>query len=441
VTQDNSLKDLLRTQLSGQLHRRLFVGFSGGLDSTVLLHVAAAVTPGVTAIHVDHGLHPDSACWEKCCGEICLQLGVRMMSERANPADDSEAAARAARYAVFDDLLGVNDLLLLGHHQGDQAETVLLRVVQGRAPLGMLPARRLSGGARILRPWMTTPRATLLRYARQAGLDWMEDPSNASLDYDRNFLRQEIMPRLVGRWPEATRNLARSAATQSVRDALLDYLADAGLRDSASDDSGSGTGREARVANRELDLRRFPVELPATMLRLWLRSLGEFLVTDSALAEFARQFEAGSEAKPRLVLKYGVLRRHNGRAVYSPPEFKLRPSYHLQPPGVLKLPHGKLSAVPDSTGFHAPGVLEVRFRRGGERLRATGKTRSVKKLLHAAGVPAWQRPTWPMVYSENVLLSVPGIATADTPAKEPRWCLTWQGAAPSSPANSPEADW
>ena len=423
-----SLEERLRAQLAEFAYRRLFVGFSGGLDSTVLLHVSRAVQAGVTALHVDHGLHPDAGQWAGRCAEFCRRLGVDFLSRRADPEDGSEAGARAARYAVFESLLDIDDLLLLGHHTDDQAETVLLRLVQGRAPLGMPRTRRLECGARILRPWLATPRNDLLRHARACGLDWVEDPANDRVEFDRNFLRREIVPRLTGRWPQAAKTIAASAATQSARDALLDHLADSVFPASRSGDSADGApaSRTTPHDERQLALQDFPVDLRAPVLRLWLQSLGEFSAADSALAEFARQFDAPPDAQPRLALEHGVLRRHGARAVYTGPDVELRSSYRLDPPGVLALPHGTLSVERHAGGFHAAGALEVRFRRGGERLRSDGRTRSVKKLLHASGIPPWQRRTWPLVYCGDALLAIPGVATADSPREEPRWRVSWR---------------
>lgn len=432
-----NLEEKLRSQLAEFPYRRLYVGFSGGLDSTVLLHVGRAVQADVTALHVNHGLQPDAVRWEAHCGEYCGQLGVRFVSRRADPGGGSEAVARDARYAVFDKLLDVGDLLLLGHHRDDQAETALMRLVQGRAPLGMPRTRRLHGGARILRPWLATPREDLLRHAREAGLGWIEDPSNARVDHDRNFLRREIVPRLAGRWPDVGKNMAASAAMQFARDALLDYLAgsvssaggtgDSVAGDAAASDAAAGAPMAGakRNGDGQLSLRETPRELRVPVLRLWLHGLGEFSAAGSALAEFARQFDAPPDAHPRLELQHGVLRRHGEKAVYTGPDFQLRPGYRLDLPGVLALPHGNLAAERHATGFHAAGPLDVRFRRGGERLRSHGRTRSVKKLLHGAGIPPWQRRTWPLVYSGDTLVCIPGVATADSPDGDPRWRVTW----------------
>ena len=177
----------MRLELEEFPHRRLYVGFSGGLDSTVLLHVSFALRPDLTAVHVNHGLHAQADAWESRCDEACGGLGAAFVIRRVAVGGGSEADAREARYAVFESVLGAGDLLLLGHHRDDQAETVLLRLVQGRAPLGMPRSRKLTGGGRLLRPWLSTPRVDLLRFARAAGLEWIDDPTNSEVDFDRKL--------------------------------------------------------------------------------------------------------------------------------------------------------------------------------------------------------------------------------------------------------------
>lgn len=407
----------LRAQLERLPCRRLLVGFSGGLDSTALLHVAAGLDSGLTALHINHGLHPEADAWESHCAAFCRRLGARFLSRPAQPAGKREADARAARYQAFNGLLQAEDLLLLAHHRDDQAETVLLRLLQGRGGLGMPRTRRLHCGARILRPWLEAPRSDLLAYARQANLHWLEDPANADRAHDRNFLRHEILPQLIARWPGADAALAAGADVQQARDALLAYLLD----------PVRGDAPPAADAC-EIDLAAFPEELRATALRLWLGGLGEFGAAHAALAEFARQLDAPADAQPELKLTRGALRRRRNRVCYIQTALNIQPSYPLDPPGELNLPQGQLiaAAAGEGGGFHAPGPLEIRFRQGGERLLCRGKSRSVKKLLQAAGIPPWERKTHPLVYGNGQLLALPGIAVADTPNQEPRWQVQWR---------------
>ncbi len=190
----------------------LAIAFSGGLDSTVLLHLAAAEPAlrarGLRALHVDHGLHPDSARWAEACGETCAALGVAFELRRVavhDHGDGLEAAARAARHGAFLDSQREGELIALAHHRDDQAETFLLRASAwfraGWLGCDAAVARLRTG--RHWRPLLDIPRSALLAYARQHGLEWLEDPSNADIHHDRNFLRARIMPLLRERWPHA----------------------------------------------------------------------------------------------------------------------------------------------------------------------------------------------------------------------------------------------
>ena len=107
----------------------LYVGYSGGLDSTVLLHAVNRRYPGrVVALHVNHGLHTDAGLWQRHCAGACRDWQIELRSREVSiPGGNLEAAARAARYGYFAEVLGPADVLLLAHHQDDQAETVLLR--------------------------------------------------------------------------------------------------------------------------------------------------------------------------------------------------------------------------------------------------------------------------------------------------------------------------
>ncbi len=346
------LGQVLKEQLAALSYRRLFVGFSGGLDSSVLLHVAVALNLRPAAIHINHGLHPRADAWERHCGAVCGRLGVEFASRRVSAAG-GEGGFRAARYDAFDALLGEGDLLLLGHHRNDQAETVLMRLVRSRSPLAMPRTRRLGGGGRTLKPWLSLTRDDLLRHARAAALDWIDDPSNDEVAFDRNYLRHRVLPVLAERWPDVDRALAAFGEAQAVRDALLTHLIlmSGSMSQLAGDDPGGhryaepgadtqSTGESHRAADRlednwphakgrpQIALRAFPGELRLAVLRLWLRGLGEFSVTDRALAEFVRQLDSPADRKPSLSLRHGALRRYRSHVVYD--ERVGHPSVHIE---------------------------------------------------------------------------------------------------------------
>ena len=197
------------------------VALSGGLDSTVL--AAALAAPGAgrertpRAIHVDHGLHPDSPQWSAHCRGLAERLGVpcEIAAVDARPAagESPEAAARAARYAALAARLQPGEVLLTAHHGDDQLETVLLQWLRGgglSAVAGMRPVTPFAAGW-LARPLLGFTRAELEAWARAQGLAWLEDPSNADRRFDRNYLRIEILPRLRARWPAAAVTVARVA--------------------------------------------------------------------------------------------------------------------------------------------------------------------------------------------------------------------------------------
>ena len=225
-------RDLLETiepllSLLGQ--RNFLVAYSGGLDSHVLLHLMSRIPDiAVRAVHIDHGLQDVSPWWSRHCRDICSDLGVpleRLSLKLEVPSGQSvEAYARSKRYAAFDGLLEPDEVLLTGHHQNDQAETLLIQLLRGAGGAGLASMPMISGFAQgqHLRPLLNTPREQLEAYADHHNLNFVEDTSNADLRFDRNFLRHQILPQLKERWPGSVQTLSRAAMLQGETQRLLD---------------------------------------------------------------------------------------------------------------------------------------------------------------------------------------------------------------------------
>lgn len=288
-----------------------YVGLSGGMDSTVLLHGMVQLREryrardaefAVSALHLNHGLQADADRWQQHCAALCQSLAVPLVAQTLAPGQlraaggSLEAAARAARYDFFATQLPAGALLLLAHHADDQAETVLLRLVQGRGLLPMPQTRPLAQAA-LWRPLLSLPRAALTAYASEHDLQWLEDPSNADEQMDRNFLRQRVLPELQARWPGLAANLRRVADTAAGQNAALDAVLAGQLR---------------------LPIALCQSPEGASIVRSWLGQFSEYEVTDRAIREFVRQLGSNSDRKPQLTLARGTLVRVKNEVCYQP---------------------------------------------------------------------------------------------------------------------------
>lgn len=379
----------------------VLVGFSGGLDSSVLLHLLAGDPArrrhGLRALHVHHGLHPDADHWATHCEAACRALDIPLQVVRVQVDRQSgrgpEAAARDARHAAFADALGTSEVLALAHHRDDQAETFLLRALRGSGVQGlgaMRPVRRFARGW-LWRPLLDVPRRELLEHARRQGMHWIEDPSNADDALDRNFLRRQVLPLLATRWPHAEAMLARSATLAAEADDLLAEgdaraLADAGTLDPA--------------VLRIDALRPLPPARRARVLRAWIRTLGLPPLPGNGVDQLEALLQATRPDTDARFDWHGARIEHwRGLLRGGPITPPLPADFSIQWDGVdpLPLPDGGCLSLLGDARFDAP--LQVHARRGGERIRLPGRTHShaLKQVLQDLGIPAWERRQLPVL--------------------------------------------
>lgn len=408
---------------------RAWIAFSGGLDSTVLLHALASVRERlpctIRAVHVDHRLQPASTDWVRHCDRFCRELNLcfTALTVAASPArsESPEAQARAARYRALAELLSHQDLVLTAHHQDDQAETLLLALLRGGGVHGLaaMPTVTRLGDGRLVRPLLAYARADLERYAEQHRLNWIDDPSNASLDYDRNRLRRQVIPLLRRRWPAVARTLARSAAHCAEAARVVDQAA-ANLLEQLCDDGATLPIPE---------LRSLTPELRRATLRYWLRRRA-LPVPDSVHLKRVEREVLGARADADPLVAWGgcEIRRYRTR-LYALHPLPPRPGAG---PGIrwigqeLALPQGLgrlqwRGPVSDDNEERHPVV--VRFGLAGVRLRARpgGHRRPLKKLFQEAGIPPWLRPYVPLIFADGTLIAIAGVTPpADTGGPEPR---------------------
>lgn len=426
---------------------RYVLALSGGLDSTVLLHLLAGTRDlhdvPVDAVHVDHGLHDDSGRWAAAACAHARSLGIACRVIRADVGRDGgpEAAARDARYAALRTTMRAGDWLLSAHHRDDQAETLLLNLMRGSGPEGLaaMPPCRPFGPGHLVRPLLTITRDELSAYAAAEGLSWTDDPSNRDTVFDRNYLRREVLPVLARRWPDSAARIARSAAHLGDIGELLHDVADHDLaamsavsgRLPVSGVRALGRERQAQVLRRAVDRAGLP--------KLTARALRE--IVTSLLA-------ARDDASPVVHWAGAECRRYRDTlylaTVPAEPAFD---GLELAPDAPVSLGpgYGTLSlTLQPGTGLdpdRAAGGLVLRRRTGGEEIKPFGQrhTRKLKKLLQEHGVLPWRRDTLPLVYAGERLVAVGDLWIAADAVAAPGLALRWDGAPDyrESPAGGP----
>jgi tRNA(Ile)-lysidine synthase len=398
---------------------RFWVAYSGGLDSHVLLHLCARLRGSAgldfRAVHVHHGLQTQADAWSEHCAKVCEQLGLPHLGlkidARAKPGESPEEAARRARYAAIKAQMAAGDILLTAQHRDDQAETLLLQLLRGAglAGLAAMPERAPLEPGFLLRPLLGFSRAELKAYALEQRLDWIEDPSNQDGAYDRNFLRNDIIPRLEQRWPGLKKALARSAGHCAEAQRQLGDLAADLCRAALNPD-----GRSLSVAR----LRGFKEADRRLVLREWMRAQG-FRMPSQAVVERILQeaLPARQDKTPKVAWREGEVRRYRDGLHLLPPLPAFDASVALDWDGLapLRLPggNGTLSATPGAASGIAlehwrAGLTRVGYRQGGERCRLPGRagTHELKKLFQEKGVPPWLRERAPLVFIGGELAAV-----------------------------------
>nr|WP_067292966.1 tRNA lysidine(34) synthetase TilS [Marinobacterium profundum] len=412
-------------QLAEQHHvRRWLIAYSGGLDSRVLVELAARVLDPsrILLLHVNHKLQAESDAWAAHCVAQARALGLAIQVLEVAPASASEADARDARYDAFIRQLRPGDLLLQGHHSDDQAETLLLRLMRGAGPKGLagMPRQRALGEAQLLRPLLDVRRAELERWAREQRLSWVEDPSNSAVDYDRNFIRHRVMAPLIERWPGVQTRMGLSAGLLDESVGLLEEL--------ARDDLAACWGSQGGLTGKALSVLSPPRQ--RNLLRHWLAVSSGVTINGSLLARIEQEvLQAGPDRQPELSVGSYKLRRYRGD-LFLLAQSQAASAEKLAQirlvPGDMALPHGRLSIVTARADesvipAHQTSVLRtlaglaLRYRREGERCRPLGRSGShpLKKLFQEYQVLPWLRDTWPLLVCDDEIVAVPGLWVCD----------------------------
>jgi len=432
-----SLPDLLNQSLAalpaGVAEQGIAIAYSGGLDSSALLHALQA--QGISklhAFHIHHGLSPNADAWESHCAAECARQGITFAARKVSLQADgkgTEASARYARYAALGSLCwehGIS-LLLTAHHQDDQAETVLLQLLRGAGPAGLSGMDAFNHAPELLqnetlllaRPLLQASRAQLDAYVREHAIAHIEDESNSDPRYARNALRHGVMPLLAESFPGFQERFARSASHAQSAQRLLTELAEADLQAIQQGDSIDLTALAALSKDRR-----------ANVLRHWFGVRQIRIPSAAWLAEMQEQaLTAREDANLKVSHPDCEVRRHRGRLHLAPKlrelegtredQFDDKPGQHFRWSGEASLPFPAYGGVLHfdraeeglDPAWLQDQLLTIEFRRGGERLKPARNrpTRNLKHHYQALGVPAWERERAPVVSIPGQVLFAHGI--------------------------------
>ncbi len=418
---------------------RVFVAYSGGLDSQTLLHLVGQVVPKkqLFALHVNHGLSENADKWQAHCQKRCDDFGVNFKAVTVSvveQGDGPEAAARKARYLALEKFLESGDMLLMAHHQDDQIETFLLRLLRGSGIDGLsaMESHRNFGAGLLGRPLLNHTRAELLDYAEEQGIAWVEDESNLDPRFDRNYLRHDLFPIIEKRWPMYRKTIARSIQHIQQVSQGLNLRFDPLLKDRLTFQGGL----------KVVGFEELTHEDASGLVRHWLKHLGLQLPSEKRLNQvLSGLIQAKPDATPEVKISNYSIRRYQS-AIFAVPRL---PAIHDQWQDFTLIPDQPLSIPGCGTIALKPAIadkepcliserclpLKIRFRIGGETMHPAGRSgsRDLKRLFQEYRLEPWWRDRLPLVYSNGQAAAAGHLFVCEGFQAHPGeagYALTWE---------------
>jgi len=372
------------------IDKNIVIALSGGIDSVVLLHFLNSHYPGnIRAIHINHNLSKHSKDWSLFCKELCHKQDIEFKSIDINIKTSSnvEENARKKRYNSLKSELSKNEVLCTAHHQEDQSETFLLQLFRGSGVAGLasMPKMKSFADTFLYRPFLNISKQLIVDYATKYNLDWVEDDSNINLNFKRNLLRLEFIPKLESGFEGVIKNISRSAYHQSEALKLINDLAKIDIE------------KFNLVINHKiqvLSLIQLPERRVANVLRYYIAQRGFLMPSNKVLTELISVLRAKDDAK--VILKWHLyeVRRYDNELYF----FDGEPDRSNEDCPLF-------NKLKDQTNF------TIRFRQDGQRVRLKGKkhSSSLKKILQSANIPPWERDKLRMYYINDTLVGMESI--------------------------------
>lgn len=431
------------------------VALSGGVDSVVLLHLCLQQAQQgkikkLRAIHINHNLNQAADEWADFCQKLCKQWSIPLYTKKVQLPDarrkGTERIAREARYQIFAEYLHEGEYLFQGHHQNDQAETVLFRMLRGSDPYGLsaIPQQRQLGQGLLFRPLFASSRPMILEYAEKHHLTWVNDDSNSDTYYARNFIRQRVIPLLQERWPTTVKSLAEVAAQCSSYQTILDEVAQEDLQKVEQIIALPLLGKRRSLCCDAL--KQLSFEHQINLLKFWFRSDHLPIPNKACLKRIITEMLSVDSDKHPHIHCYGIqIRRYHKWLIIEPvmTEEPCVPATIIVNAGLIILPksktplHIKKSESSSLTINSDIKKLQVTYRPYIQSLAPfavyrNSHRKSLKKWLNEFQVPQWIRDHIPLLMYQDQLVAIPGLLTNAkflSASGKTGWKITWQPAA------------
>jgi len=387
------------------------LAYSGGLDSSVLLHLLASPSRQYEVLvwHVNHGLQEVAQEMEAFCRSQAngYKLTFKTSHLDLDPkAANLESKARKARYALFEHALGKNDCLLTAHHADDQAETFLMNVLRGSGSAGLrgIAKSRPIGRSILLRPLLEVPRKDILSYASFYKLEWFDDPSNSADRFNRNYLRNQVIPLLKARWPGYLESI-RSVV--SIQEETQDALNELGALDLQYLQSGPGNTDCLSI----IDMLGLSRSRQKNVIRYWLQLCGRASLPQARLNELIEQLHARNDATP-MIAGSGFDIRIYDHCLFVVPHGEtaiLEENYDFNRQQLLKIEAISLQIDRKSimrclNRKDSGQTISLRFRRRGN--SSNPDRHRLKRLFQKYKIPPWKRAVTPQIYLDGELIDL-----------------------------------
>jgi len=400
--------------------KTMTLAFSGGVDSVVLLHLLYQLQKKhnfiLKASHVHHGLSKNADKWVTFCEKLCRKLSVSLDVHHIKlPQKKSlgiEGEARRLRYEKL--LQSKSDVVVLAHHEDDQAETFLLQLIRGAGVKGLSSMAHFDDSRRLWRPLLNTSRTDIESYAKKHKLKWIEDESNLNIDFDRNFIRLKVLPILKNRFSHIIKVISRSSAHLTEAQYLLDDLAKIDLKNYLKSDN-----YKHKIKVKTLDKLSNP--RAKNVLRYWLEINDQLMPSKDLLDELLRQvLTAKKDAELKIQLSkdfeirrykdeiYIVQKNQQGQKNY---EIIWKGESEILLPNGTQLNFKKVKGRGINFKFLNDQKLKIRNRQGGEFFKPDSKrpTKKIKQLLQESDSPPWERESLPLIFIGGELAFVPNF--------------------------------